>query len=107
MGPETDVGSELPLTLFDATYPGLAAARVGLFWQPTSHPDVTETETEQERDCLKLLISTHFVVQIWTFLCKRMGFEQLHERGLFCTEKQQLCFSSYLQPLNLYSLFQY
>ena len=46
---ETDVGIKLPLTSFDVTHPGLAVVKVDMFWQPTSHPNIGETETEQER----------------------------------------------------------
>ena len=51
---ETDLGSELPLALLDVTHPGLDAVRVDMFWQPASYPDVSETETEQEREYLTL-----------------------------------------------------
>ena len=51
---ETAIGSELLLTMFDVTQPSLVAVKVDLFWQLA-------------------------VVQIWTFLCKCMGFEELRE----------------------------
>ena len=65
--------------------PILAAVKVDMLWQLTSQPNFTfvrETETKQERDCLKLFIKMHFVILIWKFLCKHMGSEQLCERGL-------------------------
>ena len=31
MQPETDIGSELPLTLLSVTHPGLAAVKVDMF----------------------------------------------------------------------------
>ena len=41
--------SELPLTSFDVTYPGLAAVKIDMFYQLTSLPNIIrETETEQE-----------------------------------------------------------
>ena len=43
---ETDISSELPLTLFGVTHPGLAAVKVGMFWQPTSNPDFWARERE-------------------------------------------------------------
>ena len=49
---ETGVGSELPLTSFSDTHPGLAAVKITMFWQLTFHPNIRETETEWETDCL-------------------------------------------------------
>ena len=49
MLPET----ELSLTLFSVTHPGLVAVRVGMFWQPTSEPIVRETETTGKEDTYK------------------------------------------------------
>ena len=66
---EIDVGSELPLNLFDVTHPWpgtVAAVKVDMFWQSVYHLDIRETETEHERDCLKLLIKMHYVIKIWT-----------------------------------------
>ena len=53
MWPEIDVGSELPLTMFDVTHPSLAAVKADML-QLTSHPHIRKTETEQESDCLSL-----------------------------------------------------
>ena len=44
MRPESDADSELPLTSFDVTHHGLAAVIVAMFLQPTSHPDIRETD---------------------------------------------------------------
>ena len=52
MQPETDVGSELPLTSYNVTHPSLATVKVDMLWQLTSNPDIRETETEW-RDWLK------------------------------------------------------
>jgi len=52
-GPVTDVGSELPLTSFDVTHPGLTELLkllVDTFWQLTWHPNIRETEWERETD---------------------------------------------------------
>ena len=46
----------------------LAAVRVGMFWQLISHLYIREMETEWEKDCLKPIIKTHPVIQIWSFL---------------------------------------
>ena len=46
-GLETDTGSELPPTSSNITHPGLASVKVDVFWQPTLHHDIRETETEQ------------------------------------------------------------
>ena len=51
---ETDVGSELPLTSFSDTHPGLAAVKIIMFWQLTLHPNIRETETEMRERLLKL-----------------------------------------------------
>ena len=48
MWPETDVGSDLLLTSFSVTHPGLAAVIVDKFSQLTLHSDVIETEGERE-----------------------------------------------------------
>ena len=45
------------------------------------HPDIRETESEWKRDCLKPLIKTHSVIQIWTY-SKCMWFEQF-VRGVY------------------------
>ena len=45
MWPETDIDSKLPLTSFNITHRGLAKLTC---YQPTSHPDIRETETERE-----------------------------------------------------------
>ena len=66
---ETDVGSELSLTLFDVTHPGLAALTIDMFWQATSYPGVRDTETEWERDCLKPFIKMHSVTVISEIFC--------------------------------------
>ena len=49
MWQETDIGSELPVTSFDVTHPGLAAVKVDMFYQTTSHPNIRGTETGRER----------------------------------------------------------
>ena len=46
---DEDPDSEIPLTLFDVTHPGLAAVKVDTFWQPTSQPDLRETQRERLR----------------------------------------------------------
>ena len=47
---------------FDVTHPSLAAVKVNMFWQPASHPNLRETETEQERLLkLKPLIKMHSI----------------------------------------------
>ena len=46
--PETDAGSELPLTLFSVTYPGLAELSKLTSSKNRLHPDVRETERERE-----------------------------------------------------------
>ena len=71
--PEIDVGSDLPLTSFDVTPPGLAAVKVDnyVFQQPTSHSGIRlrERQTETaERLLKKPLVKTRSVVQIWTLL---------------------------------------
>ena len=43
---DEDPDSELPLTPFTVTHPGLPAVKVDKFWQLTSHPNIRETETE-------------------------------------------------------------
>ena len=35
MQPKNNVGSELPLTSFNVTHPGLADVKVDMSWQPT------------------------------------------------------------------------
>ena len=45
---EADTGSELPLTSFSITHPGMAAVKV-LSTNFTPHPDIRETETKRER----------------------------------------------------------
>lgn len=78
MWPDTDRGSEPPLTSLDVVHPGRTAVKAGMFRQPTSHPDVSERLSM--RDCLKpfnelkrlktlKLIKTYSVIHIWTFLC--------------------------------------
>ena len=89
-------------------WPGWAV-KVDMFWQLTMHPNIRETETEWERDCLKPLIKTHSFIQLWSSVFgyrKCMGSEQLHERGLFCI-KNKLLFSAYLQPLVCFVFLQW
>ena len=67
MRPETDVGSEPPLTSLDVTRPSLAAVKVDAFWQLTLHPKSEKQkrkETEREIELLKP--KTHSVKQIKT-----------------------------------------
>ena len=77
MQPETDVSSELPLTLFDVIHPGLAGV---LRWSVLS-ADFTLQLTNirdgdcTERDCLQPLIKMHSVILS-------------SEMGLFCVKKQ-------------------
>ena len=40
---DEDPDSELPLTLFDGTHLGLAAVKVDMFQQPTSHPNLRQS----------------------------------------------------------------
>ena len=53
-GMETDTGSELPPTSSNITHPGLASVNADVFWQPTLHPDIRETETEQRETAKSL-----------------------------------------------------
>jgi len=71
--PEIGVGSELPLTSFGVTHPGLAAVKVDnyVFQQPTSHSGIRLRETDgltAERLLKKPLVKTRSVLQIWIFL---------------------------------------
>ena len=51
MWAENDVGGDLwLLTLFGVTHPGLADVKVDMVWQQTSHPNITEIETEWKRE---------------------------------------------------------
>ena len=71
---EINVGSELPLTLFNVTHPGLASVKVHLFWQPTSHPrrqrdrDRTRGRERETSYFYKAFNKMHSVIQVWTFL---------------------------------------
>ena len=58
---ERNVGSELPLTLFEVTNPGLGAVKTGKFWQQILHPGIRDW-------VLKTFNWTHLssVMQIWT-----------------------------------------
>ena len=63
----TDVGSELPLTSFSVTHPGLAAVRVGMFWQATSCLNTRWQRLRlRERDCpAKKFLVTEQVLYWW------------------------------------------
>ena len=53
--------TDILLTSFDVTHHGLAGVLT---------TDVRETETEQERDCLKLSVKMHSVMQSGTLSCR-------------------------------------
>ena len=67
---------------------------------------------QRDRDWVRerlLKAKTHSFIQIWSSVfgySKCMGFEQLHERGLFCM-KNKLLFSAYLQPLVCFVFLQW
>ena len=46
---ETDAGSELPLTPFDVIHPGLAAVKVDMFQQLTSH--IPRHQRDKNSEC--------------------------------------------------------
>ena len=100
--PEIDVGSDLPLTSFDVTPPGLAAVKVDnyVFQQPTSHSGIRlrERQTETaERLLKKPLVKTRSVVQIWTLLrvINEWGLSNT-VRGSYFASKVRF-FSAYLR----------
>ena len=115
MWSDTDRGSEPPLTSLDVIHPGQTAVKVGMFRQPTSHPNVRERLST--RDCLKpsnelkwlktlKLIKTYCHTYLDVFVYSEcMVFEELFEteRGLLCAKN---AFSSVsLRPLCTFQIF--
>ena len=119
MWPENDTSSELPLTSFGVTYPALVAVKADTFWQPTSHPNIrdwgvwggggggrqieTQRQTDRQTDRLLKAFNLHNFchtdLDLFMYsISKCLGFEQLHERYLFCIKNMLLIFLHICDP---------